>query len=72
MIFLKRKKYDKAYKVAAVRQVVEEGKRVSHVARALGILPTLRSRWVYEYQTHGEAVFSGNGISIRNTGAVPV
>jgi transposase len=66
MIFLKRKKYDKAYKVAAVRQVLEEGKKVSYVAKALGILPTMLSRWVYEYQTHGEDAFSGNGVPIRN------
>ncbi|WP_083516134.1 transposase [Alicyclobacillus sendaiensis] len=66
MILLKRRKYDKAFKVAAVRQVLEEGKKVSHVAKALGILPTMLSRWVYEYQTHGEDAFSGNGIPIRN------
>jgi transposase len=24
------------------------------------------SRWIYEYQTHGEDAFSGNGVPIRN------
>jgi transposase len=24
------------------------------------------SRWGYEYQTHGEDAFSGNGVPIRN------
>jgi transposase len=43
-----------------------EGKKVSYVAKALGILPTMLSRWVYEYQTHGEDAFSGNGVPIRN------
>ena len=52
--------------MAAVRQVLEEEKKVSHVAKALGILPTMLSRWVYEYQTHSEDAFSGNGIPIRN------
>jgi transposase len=43
MIFLKRKKYDKAFKVAAVRQVLEESKKVSHVAKTFGILPAILS-----------------------------
>lgn len=61
-----RKRYDKAFKIAAVMQVIDEGKKVSHVAKALGILPTMLSRWVYEYQTHGDEAFSGNGKPITN------
>lgn len=61
-----RKKYDKAYKLAAVKQVIEEGKKVSHVAKALGILPTMLSRWVYEFETHGDEAFTGNGKPIAN------
>ncbi|WP_169794731.1 transposase [Alicyclobacillus kakegawensis] len=63
---MKRRKYDKAFKVSAVQQVLEEGKKVSHVAKALGILPTMLNRWGYEYQTHGEDALSGNGAPIRN------
>ena len=63
----KRRKFDKSFKTAAVLQVLEEGKQVSAVAKALGILPTMLSRWVYEYRTHGEQAFTGNGIPIRNT-----
>lgn len=61
-----RKKYDKAFKIAAVMQVIDEGKKVSHVAKALGILPTMLSRWVYEYQTYGDEAFTGNGKPIAN------
>ncbi|WP_287022460.1 transposase [Cohnella sp.] len=61
-----RKKYDKAFKMAAVMQIIDEGKKVSHVAKTLGILPTMLSRWVYEYQTHGDEAFSGNGKPITN------
>jgi transposase len=64
---LKRKRYDKAFKVAAVQQVIEEGKKVSHVAKAPGIFPAMLSRWVYEYKAHGEKAFSGNGVAICNT-----
>ncbi|MBO8164231.1 MAG: transposase [Brevibacillus sp.] len=61
-----RKKYHKAFKIAAVMQIMDEGKKVSHVAKALGILPTMLSRWVYEYQTHGDEAFTGNGKPIAN------
>jgi transposase len=54
-----RNKYDKAFKMAAVMQVIDEGKKDSHVAKALGTLPTMLSRWVYEYQTHGDEAFTG-------------
>lgn len=61
-----RKKYDKAFKVEAVLQVLEEGKKVSHVAKGIGIIPTMLSRWVYEYEQHGDKAFTGNGIPIQN------
>ena len=63
----KRRKFDKSFKTAAVLQVLEEGRQITTVANALGILPTMLSRWVYEYRTHGEHAFSGNGVPIRNT-----
>jgi transposase len=46
---MKRKNYDKPSKLATVKQVVEEKKKVSHVAK--GLVPTMLSRWVYEYET---------------------
>lgn len=64
---MKRRKYDKAFKVEAVLQVLEEGRKVSHVAKSLGIIPTMLSRWVYEYEQHGDKAFTGNGVSVPNT-----
>jgi transposase len=66
LFILKRKKYHKTFKVEAVLQVLEQGKKVSPVAKSLGILPTMLSRWVYEYEQHGDKAFTGNGISLHN------
>lgn len=40
--------------------------KISHVAKELGIIPTTLSCWIYEYETNGEQVFSGNGNMIHN------
>ncbi|WP_353505639.1 MULTISPECIES: hypothetical protein [Brevibacillus] len=39
--------------------------KVSPVAKASGLPPTTRSRWEYEYQTHGDEAFAGNGKRIN-------
>jgi transposase len=41
--------YSKEYKENAVRMVVEEGRRVSEVARDLGINPNLIFQWKNRY-----------------------
>lgn len=64
---MRRKKYDKAFKIAAVMQVIEEGQKITYVAKSLGILPTMLSRWIYEYNTYGDTAFSGNGIPKTTT-----
>ncbi|WP_139488181.1 transposase [Brevibacillus dissolubilis] len=61
-MFCIRKKYDKAFKIAAVMQVLQEGKQVTQVAKAIGIIPTMLSWWVYEYQANPDSAFSGSGI----------
>ncbi|WP_173191519.1 hypothetical protein [Paenibacillus alginolyticus] len=37
------------------------------MAKSLGIIPTMLSRWVYEYEQHGDKAFIGNGVSVPNT-----
>ncbi|WP_165842358.1 transposase [Paenibacillus xerothermodurans] len=64
---MKRIKYDKAFKVEAVLQVLGERRKVSHVAKSLGIIPTMLSRWVYEYEQYGDKAFTGNGVPVPNT-----
>ncbi len=58
---MKRKHYSKVFKIGAVNQVIQEEKTVSSVARSLNILPTMLSRWIYEYKINGDSAFNGNG-----------
>ena len=46
----KRNHYTKAFKIEAVRLVVEEGRRVSEVSRELGISEGLPRRWKQKYE----------------------
>lgn len=64
---MSRKTYTKDFKLGAVNQVIQEGKKVSVIAKELGIIPTMLSRWIYEYKENGEAAFSGNGRKIANS-----
>ncbi|OQB46850.1 MAG: Transposase [Firmicutes bacterium ADurb.Bin153] len=62
----KRKVYGKRYKLQAVKQVVEEGKKLGQVAKDLGIIETMLSRWIREYKQNGAAAFSGHGNPVMN------
>jgi len=58
--------YGKRYKLQAVKQVIEDGKRLQEVAKDLGIIETMLSRWIREYKENGEAAFSGHGNPVMN------
>ena len=45
---------------------MKSGKSISKVSKELGIIPTMLSRWIYEYRELGEKAFSGNGNKIQN------
>ena len=62
---MRRKSYPKAFKLGAINQV-KSGKSISKVSKELGIIPTMLSRWIYEYRELGEKAFSGNGNKIQN------
>jgi len=62
----RRKVYGKRFKLQAVKQVVEEGKKPSQVAKELGIIDTMLSRWIREYRENGTAAFSGHGKPVMN------
>lgn len=56
-----RKKYNKEFKIQVVKQVIEEGKKTTHIAKELEISRDMVCRWINEYETHGEEAFSGHG-----------
>ena len=56
-----RKKYDKQFKLDAVRLVSEGGKKVTEVARDLGIDANSLYHWKRVFSSHGGDAFPGNG-----------
>jgi transposase len=55
------KKYDKDFKVEAVRLVMDGGRTVSSVADGLGISDTALYRWISEYKQDQGHAFPGSG-----------
>ena len=61
-----RKKYPKAFKIEAVRQLTDGEKPVAVLARELGVLRKDLYRWKQELADKGEAeAFPGNGVRNR-------
>ena len=56
-----RKKYDTAFKLEAIRLVIEEGRKVSEVERNLDISRGTLARWVREKNADPEDAFPGKG-----------
>ena len=60
------KRYDRQFKLAAARLVLEGDAPVAQISRELEIpLSTLR-RWAAEFEEHGEEAFPGNGNPRQN------
>ena len=57
----KRKRYDRAFKVEAVRLVREDGRSVASVARDLGLGENLLHRWKQQFVQQGDTAFVGTG-----------
>ena len=57
----KRRQFSKEYKIEAVRLIVEEGRRISDVARELGIAENLLHRWKKKYEEGKIEPFPGKG-----------
>jgi len=57
----KRRQFDRAFKVEAVRLVTEEGRPVAAVARDLGIGENLLHRWKQQFTNQQEQAFVGTG-----------
>ncbi len=62
-----RRKYDKQFKEEAVRLVTEGGRKVTEVARSLGIHENLLRTWKRKYKEDPAGRFPGKGQYERNT-----
>ena len=59
-----RRSYDKQFKIAAVKLVLEENMPVSEVAKELSIHYNSLYRWISEYEEYGESAFPGHGTAL--------
>jgi len=55
------KRYDKEFKVYAVKLVVEDGRKAAEVARELDLVPQTLQKWVAKYKEDQEDSFVGSG-----------
>lgn len=58
---MSRKKFNKEFKVNAVKMVLKENYKTAHAARVLNIHPQTLYRWVAEYKEFGDDAFPGQG-----------
>lgn len=59
-----RRSYDKQFKIAAVKLVLEENMTVAEVAKELSIHYNSLYRWISEYEEYGESAFPGHGSAL--------
>lgn len=59
-----RRSYDKQFKMAAVKLVLEDNMTVSEVSKELSIHYNSLYRWISEYEEHGESAFPGHGTAL--------
>ena len=57
----KKKRFDKDFKISAVKMVTEGGHKASEVARSLDIHPNMFYSWKRKYADSGEKAFVGKG-----------
>jgi transposase len=57
----KKKRFDKEFKISAVKMVTEEGQKASEVARSLGIHANMIYSWKRKYAESGDKAFVGKG-----------
>ena len=59
-----RRSYDKQFKIAAVKLVLEDDMTVADVAKELSIHYNTLYRWISEYEEYGESAFQGHGTAL--------
>jgi len=57
----KKKRFDRDFKISAVKMVTEGGHKATEVARSLGIHPNQLYNWKRKFSDHGDKAFPGKG-----------
>lgn len=58
----RQRKYDREFKINAIKLYRESGKSVEEVARNLGVPKATLYSWIKEFKEHGEDSFPGSGL----------
>lgn len=61
-----RKNFDKAFKLSAVKLILEEEQPVKMVSSTLKIHPNSLYQWIQEYEKYGESAFPGHRSALRH------
>ena len=61
---MSRRSYDKQFKMAAVKLVLEDNMTVAEVSKELDIHYNSLYRWISEYEEYGESAFPGHGSAL--------
>ena len=56
-----RRTFSREYKLQTIKQVLEEGRRITEVANTLKISEQTVYRWLREHDKYGEEAFKGPG-----------
>ena len=59
-----RRSYDKQFKMAAFKLVLEDNMTVAEVSKELDIHYNSLYRWISEYEEYGESAFPGHGTAL--------
>ena len=57
----KKKRFDREFKISAVKMVTEAGHKSAEVARSLGIHPNQLYSWKRKFADNGDKAFPGKG-----------
>lgn len=61
---MSRRSFDKAFKTAAIKLIIEESFSVNEVSVQLGLHANSLYRWIQEYEKYGDSVFPGKGSAL--------
>ena len=62
-----KRSFDRQYKIAAVKLVLEDNISVAEAAKELSIHYNSLYRWLSEYEEYGESAFPGHGSALYNS-----
>jgi transposase len=63
-LLIMRRSYNKQFKIAAVKLVVEDNMPVAEVSKSLLVHYNSLYRWISEYEEYGESAFPGHGTAL--------